>query len=157
MCISCTTRRMTAVGQGEPAMIPYGAKKDRIPESGMLELGDEHVGTPCSAVQRSRATASSTLSASNPSEAAHWRRRESLPPGLEHHAETVIERYRNTHRSSGSGAALADEETVVHDIEVGECAPFGVPVVPLVNWMLKIPSASIRSGSTVAGRHRRAP
>ena len=68
MCISAITRRITAIGQGEPAMMPVRSEdKSNSVNRGCSSSAMNIVGTPCSAVQRSLATVCSTASGSKPS------------------------------------------------------------------------------------------
>ena len=53
MCISVTTRRITAIGQGDPAMMPVRSDdRSNSPNRGCSSSAMNMVGTPCSAVQR---------------------------------------------------------------------------------------------------------
>ncbi len=68
MCISACTRFITSIGQGLPAMMPV-RKVDRSNslKRGWSSSAMNMVGTPCSPVQRSACTVSSTVSGSKPS------------------------------------------------------------------------------------------
>jgi hypothetical protein len=68
MCISETTRFIVSIGQGEPAMMPVrrddkSNSANRAWSSSAMNI----VGTPCSAVQRSWATAASVATGSKTS------------------------------------------------------------------------------------------
>ena len=59
---------MSALGHGAPAMIPVRmAERSNRSNSGWSSMAANIVGTPCTAAQRSSASASSVSPASNPS------------------------------------------------------------------------------------------
>jgi hypothetical protein len=59
-CIRAVTCFITSIGQGEPAMIPVRSEeRSNDANSGWPSSAMNIVGTPCSAVQRSSATAAS--------------------------------------------------------------------------------------------------
>jgi len=68
MCISATTRRMTAIGHGDPAMMPVRSDdRSNWLNRGCSNSAMNMVGTPYNAVHRAFATVSSTASGSKPS------------------------------------------------------------------------------------------
>ena len=69
MCICACTRSITAIGQGDPAMMPV-RRLDRSNSAnrGWSSWAMNIVGTPYSAVQRSACTVCSTASGSKASD-----------------------------------------------------------------------------------------
>ncbi len=66
--MSLTTRFITSMGQGEPAMMPVrSVLRSNSLKRGWSSSAMNIVGTPCRPVQRSACTVSSTSSGSNPS------------------------------------------------------------------------------------------
>ena len=68
MFISPTTRFIVSIGQGAPAMMPVRRlDRSNSPNREWSSSAMNIVGTPCSAVQRSSATAASVAAGSNDS------------------------------------------------------------------------------------------
>ena len=139
MCISATTRRITAVGQGEPAMMPVRSdERSNSPKRGCPSSAMNMVGTPCSAVQRSFATASSTASGSN----ASPDRTLAAPCVMAARTPSTMPKqwYSGTgmHTLSAAVSRMPSptKNPLLTMLKCVSAAPFGVPVVPLVNWML---------------------
>ena len=111
------------------------------------------VGTPCSAVQRCLANDSSVSAASKPSPGNTI----VAPDVTQHSTPSTMPKqwYSGTGMhslSSGASAiALAQKRALLTMLKCDSVAPFGAPVVPLVNWML------IASSGSSAARQRVEP
>ena len=136
MCISSMTRVMTSIGHGEPAMMPV-RKVDRsyCLKSGWSRMAMNMVGTPCSPVQRSACTVSSTAFGSKPSPgntmAAPCVTQARLPSTM------PKQWYRGTgmHKRSCGVRRMASpmKKPLLRILWCVKVAPFGAPVVPDVN------------------------
>ena len=123
------TRCITSIGQGEPAMMPVrsDAEVEAPRTRGWSSSAMNIVGTPCSAVQRSAATASRTARGVEALARKHHRRAvREAGEVAEHHAEAVVQRHRNAEPVAlGQPHRLADEVAVVDDVVVRERRAFG--------------------------------
>ena len=123
MCISSMTRRITSMGQGDPAMMPVRSDvRSKLLEIGMVEFGDEHGGH---AVERGAFLVLHRLQHRQRLEA--FRRidhRGAMRQAAEiahHHAEAMIERHGNAEAVVRRQAdLLADEEAVVQDVAMAK-------------------------------------
>ena len=122
-CIRSTTRRMMAMGQGEPAMMPVRRlDRSKPAKCGMIEFGDEHrrYAVKCRAALlddglhgRDRIEAAARIdhggAVGEAREIAH------------HHAEAMIERHRDADPVVGRKPHRpTDEIAVVEDVAVGQ-------------------------------------
>ena len=148
--------RITSIGQGDPAMMPVRSDdRSKLREIGMVEFGDKHRRH---AVKRRATLGFDRLQRRQRIKALaridHRRAMRKAAEIADHHAEAMIERHRNAQPVAlGEPDRLAHEETVVEDVVVQSVAPFGNPVVPLVNWML-IGSSNCSFAPSAASRLR---
>ena len=92
----------------------------------MIERGDEHRGTPYSAVQRSAWTVRSTANASKFRLEDHRGAVRHAPEVADDHAEAVIKRHGDAYAIFGREVqGLADEEAVVEDVVVRQRGALG--------------------------------
>ena len=138
-CISAITRFMVSMGHGEPAMMPVRRReRSNSAKRGWSSSAMNMVGTPCSAVQRSSLTACSVATGSNDSPG------KTMAAPVETQASTAStmpkQWYSGTgmHRLSFSVKfmAWAMKRALFTTLWCVSVAPLGLPVVPLVNWML---------------------
>ena len=134
-----TTCFIVSMGHGEPAMMPVRSEfRSNSSKRGWPSSAMNIVGTPCSAVQRSSATALSAATGSNASPG------NTIAAPVDTDASTAStmpkQWYSGTgmhsESSSEKSIAIAMKRPLLTTLWCVSVAPFGLPVVPLVNWML---------------------
>ena len=138
MCMSPTTRFITSIGQGEPAMMPVRRLEVELGKARVVQLGDEHGGH---AVQAGAALVLHRLQHGQGVEAIvrvdDGGAVREAGQVAQHHAKQW---YNGTgmHRRSAGVRRMASpmKKPLFRMLRCVSVAPFGNPVVPLVNWIL---------------------
>ena len=134
-----TTFFIVSIGHGEPAMMPVRRRdRSKRSNSGWSSSAMNIVGTPCSAVQRSSDTAASVAPASKTSPG------NTIAAPLATQASTASTMPKQWYSGTGMHSRSASLKRIAAATAIAlltmlwcvSVAPFGWPVVPLVNWML---------------------
>ena len=159
-CILSTTRFITSIGQGEPAMMPVrSVDRSNSAKRGWSSSAMNMVGTPCRPVHFSACTVSSTVSGSKPSFGIDdGRAMREAGQVAQHHAEAVVQRHRDAQPVGRRELhALADEEAVVQDVAMRQRRALGKAggaAGELDVDRVGRPSALLRRSADAAGRPR---
>ena len=128
MCSSATTRRMVSIGHGAPAMMPVRSVDTSDSRSrGCSSMAMNMDGTPCRAVQRMRRDCvQRSLGVEARCRKHHGRAGGYAGEDAEHHAEAVIQRYRNAEPVAlAQPHRLRRVARVVDDVEVAQRGALG--------------------------------